>query len=125
MHFCIGVITEDKPAMEEIEQFMNPFSCDNYSPFIVTPFMWDWYVIGGRWCDLLNVSENAKDTLKGSDFDRSGISGAYIRNIKNFKDIPPYLLFDLVNDEEPEFEHILNHYDEYKDYYYTIIDVHG
>lgn len=76
MHYSTLIITTEKPTEDDIERVLEPFNEDNYyynaqergvnfESDEVDPerplFLWDWYVIGGRWKNRLKCSQTIGD----------------------------------------------------------------
>lgn len=62
MHYCIHLLTEKLPSKEDIEKIMRPFNdyeafkYDDTGELIeIAPFMWDYWVIGGRYAGRLKL----------------------------------------------------------------------
>lgn len=64
MHYCIHLLTETLPSKEDIEEIMRPFNDDEAAKYddegeliepITAPFMWDYWVVGGRYAGRLKL----------------------------------------------------------------------
>lgn len=77
MHYCLMLFTKKELTEDEIEKLLEKYQDENISEGEYPQLEWDWYEIGGRWENLLEVNDK-------------GCNMAFISDVQNFNELDCY-----------------------------------
>ena len=128
MHFCVAVITEEKPTDKVIEEVLVPYweglevdayiDEDGEETTYNPDSKWDWYEIGGRWRDILG-----RRYVQVKDYPRDYSCYAILNDGEWIESgLPMFASKEEGKGWNSEFNELLDSLPQ--DYYVTVVDCH-